>query len=404
MSKTKKAIPKPSTHKNGQGYQEPAETSRRVPLHRPPLVSRTGLPSPDKSIPRRSSRQPGSSREFGTDGQLQAILDHSPNLIFVKDTAGRYLFVNRRFEDVFHLTREYILHKTDDELFAPPQATAFRSNDRKVLDAGVPLEFEEVALHDDGVHTSIVFKFPLCDGGGRPYAIGGITTDITDRKRIEEALRDSQARLALALEERQRLDADLHDNIIQMAYAIGMGIEQSRLLLKQDGTGADDTLKTALAHLNQVIADVRSYIQRQKPLRLQGNRLIASLANFIQSLHGTHGVHFTLEMDPSVAQQLTDEQSGHLYYVAHEAVSNCFRHANARTGRLSLQICGRSVRLKVEDDGRGFDSQGAMGRGHGLQNIRMRVHKLDGHVQIESVPGRGTRIVADIPLHNQTRA
>ncbi|WP_447984488.1 PAS domain-containing sensor histidine kinase [Nitrospira sp. Nam74] len=399
MSKTKKVIPKPSTHKNGQGYQEPAETSRRVPLHRPP-----GLPAPDNSILRRSSRPPGSSREFGTDGQLQAILDHSPNLIFVKDTAGRYLFVNRRFEEIFHLTREYILHKTDDELFSPPQATAFRSNDRKVLDAGVPLEFEEAALHDDGVHTSIVFKFPLCDEDGRPYAIGGITTDITDRKRIEEALRDSQARLALAFEERQRLDADLHDNIIQMAYAIGMGIEQSRLLLKQDATVADDTLKTALAHLNQVIADVRSYIQRQKPLRLQGNRLIATLANFIQSLHGTHGVHFTLEMDPSVAQQLTDEQSGHLYYVAHEAVSNCFRHANARCGRLSLQICGRSVRLKVEDDGRGFDSEDAMGRGHGLQNIRMRVRELDGHVQVESVPGRGTRIVADIPLHNQTRA
>jgi PAS domain S-box-containing protein len=325
-------------------------------------------------------------------------------LIFVKDPAGRYLFVNRRFEDVFHLTREYIVHKTDDELFAPPQAAAFRNNDRKVLDAGVPLEFEEVALHDDGVHTSIVFKFPLCDGDGRPYAIGGITTDITDRKRIEEALRDSQARLALALEERQRLDADLHDNIIQMAYAIGMGIEQSRLLLKQDVTVADDTLKTALAHLNQVIADVRSYIQRQKPLRLQSNRLIATLANFIQSLNGTHGVHFTLEMDPSVAQQLTDEQSGHLYYVAHEAVSNCFRHAHARSGRLSLQRCGRSVRLKVEDDGRGFDSQDAMGRGRGLQNIRMRVRKLDGQVQIESVPGRGTRIVADIPLHNQTHA
>jgi protein-histidine pros-kinase len=109
-------------------------------------------------------------------------------------------------------------------------------------------------------------------------------------------------------------------------------------------------------------------------------------------------------MDPSVAQHLTDEKSGHLYYVAHEAVSNCLRHANARSGRLSLQRCGRSVRLKVEDDGRGFDSQDAMGRGHGLQNIRMRVRKLDGQVQIESVPGRGTRIVADIPVHNQTRA
>jgi PAS domain S-box-containing protein len=404
MSKAKKAIPKPASHKKGQGDQERPQTSRRLPIHRPPLVSRKpGSSAADNTIHHRSNGQQGSRTVSGKESQLQAILDHSPNLVFVKDPAGRYLFINRRFEDVFHLTREYVTNKTDDELFAPPQAAAFRTNDRKVLEAGVPLEFEEVALHDDGLHTSIVFKFPLCDGDGRAYAIGGITTDITDRKRIEQALRNSQARLALALEERQRLDADLHDNIIQMAYAVGMGIEQSRLLLNQDVKVADDTLKAALAHLNQVIADVRSYIQRQKPLRLRGDRLIATLANFIQSLQGVQGLHFTLELDPSAAQQLTDEQSVHLYYMAHEAISNCFRHANARSGRLSLQGCGRSIRLKVEDDGIGFDTQDAMGRGHGLQNICMRVRTLDGHVQIESAPGRGTRIVADIPLHDETR-
>jgi PAS domain S-box-containing protein len=356
----------------------------------------------DTAIQRRSDGIRGWRTVSQHERQLQAILDHSPNLVFVKDTSGRYLFVNRRFEDVFHRTREEVINKTDDDLFAPTQAAVFRTNDRKVLDAGVPLEFEEVARHDDGLHTSIVFKFPLCDRDGRPYAIGGITTDITDRKRTEQALQESQARLALALEERQRLDADLHDNIIQMAYAVGMGIEQSRLLLNRDVKAADDTLKSALAHLNQVIGDVRSYIQREEPLRLRGDRLIASLTTFIQSLRGVQGLNFTAEMDSIAARQLTDEQSEHVYHMAHEAISNSFRHANARSGRLSLQRCGKSIRLTVEDNGKGFDNQDAMGRGHGLQNIRMRARKLDGHVRIESVPGHGTRIIADIPLHNET--
>jgi len=74
--------------------------------------------------------------------QLLAILDHSPNLVFVKDPEGRYLFVNRRFSEVFHLTREQITGKTDRDLFPPGQAAAFRLNDRKVLEAGIPLEFE----------------------------------------------------------------------------------------------------------------------------------------------------------------------------------------------------------------------------------------------------------------------
>jgi PAS domain S-box-containing protein len=400
MSKAKKATPKPIGHTDGPGDHKTPKTIRRVPIHRASLVNRKpGSSAVDNTVPRRSDGQQRSRTIPEKESQLQAILDHSPNLVFVKDPAGRYLFVNRRFEDVFHLTREQIIHKTDDELFPPPQAAAFRTNDRKVFDAGVPLEFEEVALHDDGTHTSIVFKFPLRDEDGQPYAIGGMTTDITDRKRIEQALRESQARLTLALEERRRLEADLHDNIIQMAYAVGMGIEQSRLLLNQNVNAADETLKAALTHLNQVIADVRSYIQRQDPLRLRGDQLIATLTQFIQTLQSVQGLNFTLQMDPSATQQLTDEQSVHLYCMAHEAISNCFRHANAHNGRLSLQTYGTSIRLEVEDDGIGFDNQTAMVHGHGLQNISMRVLKLKGELQIKSAPSQGTRILVDIPLH-----
>ena len=117
---------------------------------------------------------------------LQAILDHSPAMVFLKDTEGRYLLTNRRFEQAFHLTREAVIGKTDHQLFPPAQAEAFSANDRQVLRSGVPLEFEEVAMHDDGPHTSIAVKFPLYDAEGAIFAIGGITTDVTERKRAEE--------------------------------------------------------------------------------------------------------------------------------------------------------------------------------------------------------------------------
>jgi PAS domain S-box-containing protein len=122
--------------------------------------------------------------------RLHSILDASPSIIFMKDTEGRYLFVNPGFLKLCDLTREQILGKTDYEIFPAAQADAFCANDLQVLQADAALEFEEIALHKDGPHTSIVTKFPLRDTRGKVYAICGIVTDITKRKRAEQKFRD----------------------------------------------------------------------------------------------------------------------------------------------------------------------------------------------------------------------
>jgi PAS domain S-box-containing protein len=134
------------------------------------------------------------------EAHIRAILEYSPNWIFLKDTEGRYLLVNREIERVFGISQEQIKGKTDSEISPPEQAAEYRANDLKVLRAGLSMEFEEIAVLEDGPHTSIVHKFPLFDNHGNIYATGGVATDITERKKAEEARRYSEEQYRTVVE------------------------------------------------------------------------------------------------------------------------------------------------------------------------------------------------------------
>lgn len=131
---------------------------------------------------------------------LQSFFDHSAALVFLKDANGRYLMVNRHFEKCFGLTREEVLGRTDLEIFASAQARTFMENDRKVLEAGAEMEFEEVAHYVTGTRTSLVLKFPVRDENGAISGVGGVATDVTDRLAADEERRRADERFRILVE------------------------------------------------------------------------------------------------------------------------------------------------------------------------------------------------------------
>ena len=120
-----------------------------------------------------------------SEGQLRALLDASPALVYLKDVSGRHLLVNRPFEELLGVPRAEILGKTDAELFPREVGERFRADDISVMIANQPRQFDESFVLGGGKRAFLTVKFPLHDASGRIVGVGGFSTDVSARKHNE---------------------------------------------------------------------------------------------------------------------------------------------------------------------------------------------------------------------------
>jgi PAS domain S-box-containing protein len=154
-----------------------------------------------------SSLRRGDRALEASEARLRQVLENTTAVVFIKDGNGRYSYVNSRFCEMFKRSQSQLIGGYDSDVFPPEVVARLRADDQRVLALGLPQEIEEHLIVDGRPSTYLATKFPLVDEQGKAYAICGIATDITRRKRGEEALRS--AALAVSTAEGEALYQEL---------------------------------------------------------------------------------------------------------------------------------------------------------------------------------------------------
>ena len=249
--------------------------------------------------------------------------------------------------------------------------------------------FAPLVVGSRGVGVLAVYR-----ADGRPFApddlailqiLANQAAIALENDRLTEALKD----LAV-LEERERISKELHDGVIQSIYSVGLSLQGSISMLNRDPELASTRIDQAIAELDNVVRDVRSYIFELRPKRVQEHGVAAVIAELVRELEVNTLAHATVRLDDDACSKLGEDEQIHVVQIVREILSNIARHAQASEVELSCTLRDEVVVLDIADDGSGFDP-GAVERGQGLRNIEERARMLGGTLEISSRGDRGTR-------------
>ena len=200
------------------------------------------------------------------------------------------------------------------------------------------------------------------------------------------------------LEERDRISKELHDGVIQSIYSVGLSLQGALGILDRDPTAARDRVDSAIATLDNVVRDVRSYIFALQPKTVEEKGLRAAIEELMADLQVNALVEATAQIAPEAIDRLPQEQHGDVIQIVREILSNIARHAHAGEVKLGLALReGRAIVITIEDDGIGYDPD-EVTRGQGLNNIEERVERIGGHLAISSRAPKGTVHDVTIPV------
>jgi PAS domain S-box-containing protein len=329
-----------------------------------------------------------------SEQRYQDLVEQAADAIWLRSVDGRMLFVNGAGCELLGYTRDELLQSTSRQLIHASDPDTFRWLDE--LKPLGTLRIERVMRHRDGHPIPVeASAHRLPDG-----SLQVISHDISERKRIEEELRNMSRRLGEAQEtERRSIARELHDEVGQSLTATRINLRD----LEQDAQGGPFAQR--LTDASNIISDLLSKVRQMSldlhPSVLDDLGLAAALRWCVRTR--TTGSKLDVRLDlPDELPRFDEMAEITLFRIFQESLSNALRHAQAKHLDAQLRHSDGRLLLTVKDDGRGFDAEAARrtalsGKSLGLLGMQERARLAGGELTLTSAPGRGTEVSVSLP-------
>ena len=235
------------------------------------------------------------------------------------------------------------------------------------------------------------YSAPIVGEDGTHFGRLWAFRDVTERRRMQERLLEVQE------EERRRIDQEIHDEmgglLTSLQFTVGLARRQA----------GDEAVHDALDQIETLVSDLstmaRTISRKLYPRALSDYGLAGALPSLADDMSEKHGLAVALQLEIGPEERFSSLVERTAYWIVQEALVNAARHADTDAARVTVTASENRLGLEIADEGVGFSADAPTGdNSFGLEGIRRRVERLDGTVDIASVPDEGTRVTARLPL------
>ncbi|WP_414518550.1 AAA family ATPase [Nostoc sp. PCC 9305] len=321
--------------------------------------------------------------------ELRLITDALPVSIGYIDAEKRYRFVNRTYEIWCNCSRDEILGKSVRELVDRMDHTSYQMIEPYINQAlgGETTTFEAEMLLPVGKKYLSVTLIPDFDANAQVIGYYALNTDISDRKRAEEAS---------ILEERNRMAREIHDTLAQSFTGILLQVGAATQVLGDDRQTTQEHLEMIDELARIGLSEARRSVSALRPQLLEEGNLHSALHRLVAQMRSAADTSVIYEIK-GTAYSLPGEVENNLLRIGQEALTNAIKYADAAEIRVELVYNETQCILQIKDNGRGFGVGSIpLSGGFGLLGMSERAERIGAQLTIQSQPGQGTEIIVTI--------